>query len=389
MELRPGLQKLLHPATETEFFDDFRSGRPFVLHGSPDRLPELALHPTLQSPASVMATCRGTSVTAMMLDRKDESNSVQVTPEVALKLYESGMNLSVSNAEQFIPSLLPWVQNLKWDLGMPKTTWGRCIVYLSPPNSGAPAHFDVNLNFSLQLSGRKTWTLAPNDSVTFPTERFVMGIGEPSEALRAQARGPFPKKLPDDAQVVELRPGSLLCVPRGYWHTTTSTQETMSINFTFSQPSWAMLFARALVSRLHRHEAWRKTPIARGDDPSDVALLREARALSDVLRKALEDIDPQDVVRAASPFSKVYRRAGGVTLRQSSGAIAFDIPGRGWMPLEASDEYLPVLKFMFEDADWFRSSDAFGVQPGDISHPDIVLLLHRLVEAKLLESRDE
>jgi 50S ribosomal protein L16 3-hydroxylase len=389
MELRPGLAKLVHPIPEGEFIDDFWSGRPFVLHGRPERLPELTLHPSLQSPAHMMEACRGTSVTAMMLDRKDESSSVQVTPDVALKLYDNGMNLSVSSAEKFVPSLEPWIENLKVDLGMASATWGRCIVYMSPANSGAPVHFDVNVNFSLQIRGRKTWTLAPNESVKFPTERLVLGMEEPSDSLRAEACAPFPKKLPDDVQVIELLPGSLLCIPHGYWHTTVSAEETIALNFTFGKPTWSVILARALVKRLHRQEAWRKSPNVRAESRHELELLREAQALCAALRKDVDELDPRELVRAASPLAKLYRRADGVNLRLSGGTMTFEISGRGWMPIEASEEYLHVLQSIFERSGWFRSSDALTPHAGSISHADVVLLLRRLVDAKLVECRDE
>src|SRR5262249_4847194 len=76
---RPGLKKLLAPFSEAEFLAKHWPETPLVLHHGAELVPELTKLPVFQSPASIFAACTGTSVTAMMPDRKDESNSMQVT----------------------------------------------------------------------------------------------------------------------------------------------------------------------------------------------------------------------------------------------------------------------------------------------------------------------
>ena len=384
---RPGLERLLHPFPEADFFERHWPERPLVLHDRGDAVAELLAMPALQSAESVFAACRGTSVTALLPDRRDESNSIQVTPDVAKKLFEAGMNVSVGSAEKYFPLLRPWVDHLALDLGLPRSTWGRSIVYLSPPNTGAPPHFDSNANFSLQIKGRKVWTLSPNESVRYPTERHVMKLDEPSALLRAQARAAFPTEVPAGAERVELRPGSLLFVPRGTWHATTSDEETIALNFTFSQQSWAFLLAQALLERLHRHEAWRKTPDLRARDAAGLAAERaEAQALLVDLRHRLGELDPSDLLGAATPYGRRFRRRDGVRLRRDGEAFALDIDGKARMPLDTPPAYVPLLEAAFGSDAWFRVDDLVSAGDGSVRRTDVYILLERLVEAGVLEN---
>jgi 50S ribosomal protein L16 3-hydroxylase len=63
--------------------------------------------------------------------------------------------------------------------------------------------------------------------------------------------------MPAGAKEVVLKPGSILYVPRGYWHKTEAEGEALALNFTFSQPTWIDLFTLALRSRLSLSPEWR------------------------------------------------------------------------------------------------------------------------------------
>jgi 50S ribosomal protein L16 3-hydroxylase len=65
--------------------------------------------------------------------------------------------------------------------------------------------------------------------------------------------------VPADAREIVLAPGSLLFVPRGVWHATRATTDALSLNFTFTAPTWLDLMTAALRSRLALSPAWRET----------------------------------------------------------------------------------------------------------------------------------
>jgi len=71
-----------------------------------------------------------------------------------------------------------------------------------------------------------------------------------------------------------LEPGSLLFVPRGVWHATEAEDDALSLNFTYTAPTWLDLLAAALRGRLAVSPAWRAT--ATPASPAEfAALLRE------------------------------------------------------------------------------------------------------------------
>jgi 50S ribosomal protein L16 3-hydroxylase len=55
-----------------------------------------------------------------------------------------------------------------------------------------------------------------------------------------------------------MEPGCVLFVPRGYWHETTTEEDSLSLNFTFSQPTWADVFTKSLQELLLRSPEWRE-----------------------------------------------------------------------------------------------------------------------------------
>ena len=87
--------------------------------------------------------------------------------------------------------------------------------------------------------------------------------------------------MPAAAETVVLSPGSVLFVPRGYWHATESDEETLALNFTFGQPSWADVVLAALRTKLLADPQWRE--LAQGTEapllPMLARLPGEAAAL--------------------------------------------------------------------------------------------------------------
>jgi 50S ribosomal protein L16 3-hydroxylase len=107
------------------------------------------------------------------------------------------------------------------------------------------------------MTGEKIWQLAANKSVKNPSVGHSMNSPAPVELL-FQATEPLPMAMPDYAETISLKPGSVLFVPNGYWHTTSSTAASLSLNFTFDQPSWADLVADALRRLLVMDHKWRE-----------------------------------------------------------------------------------------------------------------------------------
>ena len=256
------LESLLYPFPNKEFFAKHWPYRPFQTHSLKQTIRPLMNLPLLQNLDSLLNSWPR-QVQAHLPDVADEASSIEVLPADARKLYANGMSLLFNNVQDFSDELKAWLAGLRSDLGLPRSTVSRCMVYATPDGSGTATHFDQNVNFVLQLVGSKVWQLCPNNFLSHPTQRHT--VGQPvDDELSTYLNSQLPERSDfldlaqsheslHDEQITEsvtLNPGSLLFVPRGYWHATSAVGPALALNFTFSQPTWIDLFTTALRSRL-------------------------------------------------------------------------------------------------------------------------------------------
>jgi 50S ribosomal protein L16 3-hydroxylase len=251
-----GLTGLLGKISIQEFLADHWPAKPYVVHGLTQSVEALTALPFLAS-LDAMLNAWPFEVQAHLPDVADESSSIDATPKDARKLFENKMGLLFNQAERISPVLKKWLSAIHTDLGLPAMTYSRCMVYATPDGKGTAPHFDQNINFVLQLTGEKKWWIAKNTTVEHPSQRHTLGQAIDPE-LAGYLENDFPAEMPDSKKAVILKPGSLLFVPQGYWHSTEGTGEALSLNFTFSQPSWVDLFTAALRSRLLLSPEWRE-----------------------------------------------------------------------------------------------------------------------------------
>ncbi len=258
------LNALLSPLSLEEFKGSHWPLLPFVTHDLSSSISELTNLPFLKSLDAMLAAWPG-NVQVHLADKRDESSSIDVAPAIAKRHFNEKLALLFNNVQNISPVLKEWLANISADLGLPKSTYSRCMVYATPDGKGTAAHFDQNINFVLQLHGTKTWWLAPNFTFVNPTERFT--IGQPVDPeLASYALEEPPTTMPEPQEKIVLKPGSMLFVPRGYWHRTEAEGEALALNFTFSQPTWIDLLLLALRSRLSLSPEWRE--LAKVDEPA-------------------------------------------------------------------------------------------------------------------------
>jgi 50S ribosomal protein L16 3-hydroxylase len=253
--LKIGLARLLSPCSLAEFMNKTWPGKPFVVHGLKSTIEPLTELPFLKSLDSMLNSWPY-PVQAHLPDAADEVSSIDANPKDAKKLFENKMGLLFNEVQKISPVLQDWLKAIHAELGLPTMTHSRCMVYATPNGKGTAAHFDQNINFVLQLTGTKKWWLAPNETVANPSQRHTLGQAIDPE-LKGYLKTRMPKEMPAKKKAFILKPGSLLFVPQGYWHSTEGSGEALSLNFTFSQPSFVDLFTAALRSRLLHSPEWR------------------------------------------------------------------------------------------------------------------------------------
>lgn len=252
------LSSLLAPFKLSDFQKCFAANEPFLVPKvNSEGIQSILDLPFLNSLESLLEHWPK-SIQVHLPDLRDEASSIDTDSAHAMSFFNQGMGLLFNDAQILSPVLLSWIEGVKKDLGVSALTYGRNLIYATPDGEGTAPHFDQNINFVLQIKGIKKWTVAANHHLKNPMTRHTMGQPADPEMMSYMDR-PMPMSMPDDAQEFELRPGSLLFVPRGCWHSTEAEGDALALNFTFTAPTWIDLLSAALRSRLLQSPEWRET----------------------------------------------------------------------------------------------------------------------------------
>jgi 50S ribosomal protein L16 3-hydroxylase len=251
------LKSLIHPYSKPEFFDRYERDIPLVVHDLGESIRELTDLPFLESLETLLASWPN-KVDAYLPGIADEANSKEITRDEALEHFRNGAGMLFNDIHTISPLLETWLQSLKYELGLSALTHARNLVYALPAGNGTSPHFDQNMNLVLQIHGIKKWWVAPNEHVERPMSRHTIGLPVDPE-LEIYTERAMPEQFPDNAAEFVLEPGSLLFVPRGAWHKTEALTDALSLNFTFSPPTWIDILTAALRARLAQSNEWRET----------------------------------------------------------------------------------------------------------------------------------
>jgi len=294
--MKNALMSLIKPKTKAEFIQYYKNNEPMAVHNLGESTEELTELPFLKSIDSLFKFWPKT-VDCYQPGIADEVNSVTTSVVKSQELFKQGRGLIFNDADTESEILKKWVDELIVELGLSSLTYGRSLIYAIPAGSGTDAHFDQNINFVYQVKGVKKWKIAPNAHVKNPMTRHTIGT-EPDPELASYTDG-MPEAMPNNAKEFTLKPGSFLLVPRGSWHSTeASNEDSLSISFTFSAPTWIDMLTTALRVRFSQSSAWRET----ANFVNNKDHLEEAIENFDVLLQSLASDVPhwraQDIIGA-------------------------------------------------------------------------------------------
>lgn len=256
--MSPGLAGLLGVETTSSFFERHWPDEPFVAHGSLRRLQGLADAKELKS-AEVLARvpCRQLLAQGQHLEPQRFGN-VAIAPEVAPSLLKAGLTLYFNEPQFPSRSVWRWVHALEKDLSLARGTI-RPSVFMSTPGRGARMHFDSTESFVVQLRGRKAWTFARNDELAWAPVNYLEGEPLP-DGLVGLARGPV--RAPKKRTRVVLEPGSVLFLPRGWWHSTETLEDSVHLDLLAALPTWADVMRSRVEAVIAQGTHWRTPAIA-------------------------------------------------------------------------------------------------------------------------------
>jgi 50S ribosomal protein L16 3-hydroxylase len=203
------------------------------------------------------------------------------TASEAMALYDCGQTLFLNNGAS-TPAITLWQKQLAEELGHPAVTPAASL-FCARRSAGTQPHFDSLENITIQLRGRKRWRVAPNPSVELPLENWSTGQ-EVSPSLASTLTGKLPSAMPDDAETFDLTEGSLLYTPRGWFHETTTSDDSLQMFLGFPVASWIDLLLDGMRTHLARLPDWRENVIGGW---SSAERVQAARRRLDELRARL------------------------------------------------------------------------------------------------------
>ena len=276
------LQQLLHPISSGEFVNSYFARRSVFIEGTADKVGDIFSWDKLEK-----ALERGQAIQDKRYNihasfaRGDEPGAskqmVEASHQQVQSLYESGATICITNIHMADPDLARWAQALRTQLNFTGTVGVNC--YFSPDGVGLSTHYDKRVVTNLQIAGKKRWRYSTEAAKSWPDHNAIYQDGqvEPADAGRAPADMEF--------REVEMKPGDLLCLPAGAWHSAqASAGESLAINVYFQPQNFLQQLIPLLQNFASANGDWRGgTPVSldpvTGEMPPAVsAYLRERLA---------------------------------------------------------------------------------------------------------------
>jgi hypothetical protein len=267
------------------------AGEPVACHGPLERLP-VAFRSGLLASAEHLAQ-HFTGTVQIANGSATAGGQLPVGRASAGVLLELGLTVAFDALQDHVDGLRTWAGELERALGAP----ARCVRlmgFANAPGTGLTLHHDVHDQLLIHLQGHKTLHWARNEHLRTPSERFSHG-SRPARGFGANYAEGFPPTaeavVSAGMEAVELRPGTVLFVPGGTWHTTAGqTEQTLSVAVIAEVPSVQQVLLETLAWDLAQHaEGRRRAYGGWSDDPGDA--LAAVRSLADDLAARLHDLD--------------------------------------------------------------------------------------------------
>ena len=358
------LQALFSPITPDEFRKDFWPDEVFVIHGPLERLPPPFTNPELSSAKELFSRYRG----RVLFSKKTRGpSSVLMQQANPMQLYEMGLSLYLPDIEPVVSGATQFLRRLEKALGIEEGD-ARITAWASPSADGISCHLDAEEVFSIQLQGVKRFYVAEKKAIVSPAVMQFAPGSPPYPDLYPQVSDGFPRPEDFEFTEVEMKPGSILYMPRGVWHRTEADRDSLSVSVILSPISTAERLLRELRSLLLQDPDWRRpfygtsNPIYKNNGSPDLisSLLKK---LPDVVKtiRAENLAPPTETERLENiqPDTR-FQRIPGTHIATQQVADP-----------EASPTYKPVLKYLEDRA------AAFAVQELLDKFKDIPLKDHQ------------
>jgi 50S ribosomal protein L16 3-hydroxylase len=267
-----GLDRLLQPVGLEVFRREHWPDRSLVLHGRAERFAESRLLETMVAVDEVFAVRKRHVQTQLGDEGHEFEFSALVDGPSARSAWERGAALRLTPFEEYSPAAAELKRDIASAFAIPAAAI-RVNAFYMREGRGLPRHFDGREVFNVQLAGTRTWTIEQNDAVDYPDVPMLPGCPQRGDDLLT----PIWKETPSSdfgpgAESFEMEPGSVVFLPRGTWHRTTSRGYSVSLSIGCQTPTRYNLLLRALGAEARRDPALRAPVGARTGAPSDEVL---------------------------------------------------------------------------------------------------------------------
>lgn len=234
-------------------------------------------------------------VQALLRDRVRYHSHLLVDPKEAIKLYDAGIALYITDSP-----LLDWLADcISRGLGVPSSKM-RGQAFAARKGNHTGYHYDAADNFTFQMTGRKIWNVIPNAYVQHPLDNYLL-TDKPSPDTRFALSHVFPRELPGAATSFDLTPGTMFYLPRGYWHSVDTLEEdTISLTLSYSPLTWQELLEDRVRTLLIADERWRAPAVVAGSVRSEERGRQGAEIVSSLLldlQNVIGRMRPADILR--------------------------------------------------------------------------------------------
>ena len=248
------LESLFDPSMAKEFLNGYWPDKSFSYHGSPDRLPDY-LRGELLSSFDKLAMHYHGRVAFGNASAIDKTVLVKDAPVGLLR--KMGLSLYLLDLANSIPGTNEFLREVEQAVGA-DTGVVRIGAFAAPVHNGVTSHFDSEEVISVQLEGTKRFYIAPMHEIPYPYgKQFGPGYSAYDDLYPQMGAG-IPKLNNDEFECIEMHPGSVLFMPRGTWHRTEATQESLSVSIIIRQPASFENVLEHLKYSLLRDPKWRR-----------------------------------------------------------------------------------------------------------------------------------
>jgi ribosomal protein L16 Arg81 hydroxylase len=291
------LEELLGAEAAQTFLESHWPERHFAAHPPATTLPAVLRGPALASLEALSRVYQG-PVTFGRGAREARTASSDAN---AGSLYRMGLSVYLPDIDAAVTGATAWLRAIERALGVPAGC-ARLGAFASPAGDGIACHFDADDVISIQLTGNKIFHVAKVEGLAYPSgQQFGPGM-LPGDELYPQAPAGFPQPANATFERIEMRPGSVLFLPRGTWHRSEAPEDSFSVSIGMRPPAAMERLLQRLRDLLLQDPAWRR-PLyeANGESPARQALEERLNAQLRQLPAVLEQLRGADLVQPVTP----------------------------------------------------------------------------------------